>query len=167
MAMPRMNYYGIHQASSVGMASFTFTLEASWLVKKKETELIRILVADDRSEVLETVVPMLEAHFAVVGTASDGWAAVEAEKKLRPDVVVLDISMPVMSGIVVAKEMRKNGSKGAIVFLTVHQDSDILAAAKRAGGLGYVVKARLGTDLVFAINEALEGREFVSPFPQG
>jgi DNA-binding NarL/FixJ family response regulator len=135
-------------------------------VKKKEQEPIRILVADDHSEVLETVVPMLEAHFTVVGTASDGWAAVEAEKKLCPDVVVLDISMPVMSGIVVAKQMRKNGSKGVVVFLTVHQDPDILAAAKRAGGLGYVVKARLGTDLVFAIKEALEGREFVSPFPQ-
>jgi two-component system, NarL family, response regulator NreC len=134
-------------------------------VKNKEP--IRILVADDHSEVLETVVPMLEAHFTVVGTASDGWAAVEKEKKLRPDVVVLDISMPVMSGILVAKQMRKNGSKGVVVFLTVHQDIDILAAAKRAGGLAYVVKARMGTDLVFAIREALEGREFVSPFPDG
>ena len=133
----------------------------------KNKEPIRILVADDHSEVLETVVPMLEAHFTVVGTASDGWAAVEKEKKLRPDVVVLDISMPVMSGILVAKQMRKNGSKGVVVFLTVHQDIDILAAAKRAGGLAYVVKARMGTDLVFAIREALEGREFVSPFPDG
>ena len=149
------------------MAFYTSTLEASWLVKNREQEPIRILVADDHSEVLETVVPMLEAHFSVVGTACDGWAALEAEKKLQPDVVVLDISMPVMSGIVVAKQMRNNGSKGVVVFLTVHQDSDILAAAKRAGGLGYVVKARLGTDLVFAIKEALEGREFVSPFPQG
>jgi DNA-binding NarL/FixJ family response regulator len=140
-------------------------LEASWPVKKKERAPIRILVADDHSEVLETVVPMLEPHFDVVGTASDGWAAVEAVKKLCPDVVVLDISMPVMSGIAVAKEMRKSGSKVVVVFLTVHQDSDILAAAKGAGGLGYVVKARVGTDLVFAIKEALEGREFVSPFP--
>jgi DNA-binding NarL/FixJ family response regulator len=141
-------------------------LEASWLVKKKQQEPIRILVADDHSEVLETVLPMLKAHFTVVGTATDGWATVEAEKSLCPDVVVLDISMPVMSGIVVAKQMRKSGSKAVVVFLTVHQDSDILAAAKRAGGLGYVVKARLGTDLVFAIKEALEGREFVSPFPE-
>jgi DNA-binding NarL/FixJ family response regulator len=109
---------------------------------------------------------MLEAHFTVVGTASDGRAAVEAEKRLHPDVVILDISMPVMSGIVVAKQIRQGGSNVAVVFLTVHQDLDILAAAKRAGGLGYVVKARLRTDLVFAINEALEGREFVSPFPQ-
>jgi len=136
-------------------------------VKNKERARIRILVADDHSEVLATVVPMLEAHFSVVGTASDGRAAVEAEKRLHPDVVVLDISMPVMSGIVVAKQMQESGSKVVVVFLTVHQDLDILAAAKRAGGLGYVVKARLGTDLVPAIQEALEGREFVSPFPEG
>ena len=144
-----------------------FPLEVSWPVTDKERAQIRILVADDRAEVLATVVPMLQAHFTVVGTASDGRAALEAERRLQPDVVVLDISMPVMSGIVVAKQIRQRGSKVTVVFLTVHQDSDILAAAKRAGGQGYVVKARMGTDLVFAIKEALEGREFVSPFPEG
>ena len=131
---------------------------------EKDRAAIRIVVADDHAEVVETVVPMLEAHFTVVGTASDGRAAVEAEQRLHPDVIVLDISMPVMSGIVVAKQLRQSGSKVIVVFLTVHQDSDILAAAKRAGGLGYVVKARVGTDLIFAIKEALNGREFVSPF---
>jgi DNA-binding NarL/FixJ family response regulator len=80
--------------------------------------------------------------------------------------VVLDISMPVMSGIDAARQMRRGGSKASIVFLTVHQDTDILAAAKRAGGLGYVVKTRLKTDLVLAIREALEGRGFVSPFSE-
>ena len=124
----------------------------------------RILVADDHSALLESLVPILELQFTVVGTASDGKAAVEAEEKLRPDVVILDISMPVMSGIDAAKQMRRGGSKVPIVFLTVHQDKDILAAAKRAGGLGYVVKTRLETDLVLAIKEALEGRDFVSPF---
>ena len=114
--------------------------------------------------VLETVVPILEPAFRVIGTAFDGKAAVEAEGKLHPDVVVMDISMPVMSGIDAAKMMRKKGSKAKIVFLTVHQDSDILAASKLAGGLGYVVKNRLGTDLVPAIEEALAGHSFVSPF---
>jgi DNA-binding NarL/FixJ family response regulator len=131
---------------------------------KKEKRPTRILVADDHCAVLESLVPILESQFTVVGTASDGKAAVEAEEKLHPDVVVLDISMPVMSGIDAARQMRRSGSKAPIVFLTVHQDVDILAAAKRAGGLGYVVKNRLKTDLVLAITEALEGRGFVSPF---
>jgi DNA-binding NarL/FixJ family response regulator len=135
-------------------------------VKKKEQGPIRILVADDHSAVLESVIPILEEQFTVVGTVSDGKAAVEAEKQLHPDVIVLDISMPVMSGIDAAKEIRKNGSKVIIVFLTVHQDTDILATAKRVGGMGYVVKDHLGRDLVFAIQEALEGREFVSSFSQ-
>jgi DNA-binding NarL/FixJ family response regulator len=107
---------------------------------------------------------MLKPFFNVVGTASDGKAAVEAENRLHPDVVVLDISMPVMSGLDAAKQMRKQGSKDRIVFLTVHEDTDILAAAKTAGGKGYVLKARLGTDLTPAIHEVLAGRDFVSQF---
>ena len=141
-------------------------METSSHRTNKEHWPIRILVADDHSAVLESVVPMLESFFTVVGTASDGRAAVEAEERLRPDVVVLDISMPVLSGIDAAKQMRKSGSKAVIIFLTVHQDTDILATARRAGGLGYVVKTRLRADLVPAIKEALEGRDFVSPFQE-
>ena len=133
---------------------------------KKERWPTRILVADDHSPVLDSVVPLLESYFTVVGTASDGKAAVEAEEKLHPDVVVLDISMPVLSGIDAARQIRRNGSKAPIVFLTVHQDTEILAAARRAGGLGYVIKGRLRADLVLAIKEALEGRDFVSPFQE-
>lgn len=131
---------------------------------RKESKVTSVLIADNHSAVIECVVPILEQLFKVIGTASDGKAAVEAEDKLHPDVVVLDISMPVMSGIEAAKHIRKRGSKARIVFLTVHQDTDILAAAKAAGGLAYVVKARLGTDLIPAIKEALRGRDFVSPF---
>ena len=69
-----------------------------------ERRLTRILVADDHCAVLESLVPILESQFTVVGTASDGKAAVEAEERLRPDVVVLDISMPVMSGIDAARQ---------------------------------------------------------------
>jgi DNA-binding NarL/FixJ family response regulator len=129
---------------------------------QRELELASVLIADDHFAVLESVVPMLKPFFNVVGTASDGKAAVEAEDRLHPDVVILDISMPVMSGIDAAKQMRKQGSKARIVFLTVHEDTDILAAAKAAGGKGYVVKSRLGTDLIPAIQDALAGKDFVS-----
>jgi DNA-binding NarL/FixJ family response regulator len=131
---------------------------------QRELELVSVLIADDHFTVLESVVPMLKPFFNVVGTASDGKAAVEAEDKLHPDVVILDISMQVMSGIDAAKQMRKQGSKARIVFLTVHEDTDILAAAKAAGGKGYVVKSRLGTDLIPAIKDALAGKDFVSKF---
>ena len=131
---------------------------------QRELELASVLIADDHFAVLESVVPMLKPFFNVVGTASDGKAAVEAEDRLHPDVVILDISMPVMSGIDAAKQMRKQGSKARIVFLTVHEDTDILAAAKAAGGKGYVVKSRLGTDLIPAIKDALAGEDFVSKF---
>ena len=131
---------------------------------QRELELASVLIADDHFAVLESVVPMLKPFFNVVGTASDGKAAVEAEDRLHPDVVILDISMPVMSGIDAAKQMRKARVEGSIVFLTVHEDTDILAAAKAAGGKGYVVKSRLGTDLIPAIQDALAGKDFVSKF---
>ena len=131
---------------------------------QREFELASVLIADDHFAVLEFVVPMLKPFFNVVGIASDGKDAVEAEGRLHPDVVILDISMPVMSGIDAAKHMRKHGSNARIVFLTVHEDTDILAAAKAAGGKGYVVKSRLGTDLIPAIQDALAGKDFVSKF---
>ena len=131
---------------------------------QRELEFATVLIADDHFTVLESVVPMLKPFFNVVGTASDGKGAVEAESRLHPDVVILDISMPVMSGIDAAKQMRKQGSNARIVFLTVHEDVDILAAAKTAGGKGYVLKSRLGTDLIRAIKDALADKDFVSQF---
>jgi len=83
---------------------------------------------------------------------------------LEPDLIVLDISMPGMSGIEVARELKRRRNKARIVFLTVHEDTDILATCLAAGGLGYVVKVHMETDLIPAMNEALAGREFVSHF---
>jgi len=126
---------------------------------------IRVVVAEDLSPVLNTVVAMLRESFDVVGAVSDGQAALAATLKLNPDLVVLDISMPLMSGIEVAQELKKLGSKAKIVFLTVHEDTDILKTCHAAGGLGYVVKLLMETDLVPAINEALSGHRFTSSFP--
>jgi DNA-binding NarL/FixJ family response regulator len=125
----------------------------------------RVVVADDLSPVLTAVSALLRESFDIVGMVSDGRAALEATLKLEPELVVLDISMPAMSGIEVAQELKKRGNKTKIVFLTVHEDTDILKACQAAGGLGYVVKLFMDTDLIPAMNEALAGHIFTSHFP--
>jgi DNA-binding NarL/FixJ family response regulator len=122
----------------------------------------RVLVADDLSSVLSAVAALLPESFDLVGMVSDGRSALETTLDLKPDVVVLDISMPEMNGIEVARELTKQRSKAKIVFLTVYEDSDILATCLAAGGLGYVVKLLMDSDLIPAMNEALAGRIFVS-----
>jgi DNA-binding NarL/FixJ family response regulator len=124
----------------------------------------RVVVADDLPSVLATVAALLREPFDVVDMVSDGRAAVEATLALKPDLVVLDISMPGMSGIEAAIELRKRGSNAKIVFLTVHQDIDILQACQAAGGLGYVVKLSMDEDLITAMREALAGHMFTSKF---
>jgi len=101
----------------------------------------------------------------VVGTVKDGLAALTAAGALLPDVIVLDISMPGMNGFEVAARLRQTGSKAALVFLTVHNDEDFVAEAKAVGGIGYVVKSRLVSDLTLAVLEAQAGHPFVSPLP--
>jgi DNA-binding NarL/FixJ family response regulator len=125
----------------------------------------RVLVADDLTPVLGAVAELLRGTFEVVGTVSDGRAALEAVLALDPDLAVLDISMPCMSGIDVARELHRRGSKSRIVFLTVHEDTDILETCLAAGGLGYVVKVYMDTDLIPAMKEALAGHVFISRFP--
>jgi DNA-binding NarL/FixJ family response regulator len=122
----------------------------------------RVLVADDLAPVLRTIAELLQGSFDVVGMVSDGNAAVDGILELEPDLVVLDISMPGMSGLEVATELKNRSSSTKIVFLTVHEDSGIIAACLAAGGLGYVVKELMNSDLIPAMNEALAGRVFVS-----
>lgn len=122
----------------------------------------RVLIADDLETVLEAVVALLQDSFNVVGMASDGQTALTTILKLEPDLVVLDISMPGMTGIDVARELKSRGNSARIVFLTVHEDSDIIATCLSAGALGYVLKALMDSDLIPAMNEALAGRVFVS-----
>jgi DNA-binding NarL/FixJ family response regulator len=93
----------------------------------------------------------------------DGPAALEAVQALRPDVIVLDIAMPGMTGFELADRLRETGSTASLVFLTVYGDEEFVTAAKAAGGIGYVMKRRLACDLMFAVREARAGRPFVSP----
>ena len=124
---------------------------------------VRILLADDHTEMLKRVVHLLQNEFEVVGAVNDGQALLEAASKLRPDVVVLDISMPIMNGLEAADRLREAGSRAKVVFLTVHEDPDFVHESLAGGALCYVVKPRLTSDLVPAIKEALANRSFVSP----
>lgn len=124
---------------------------------------IRVLLADDNTAVLGYVRDFLSANSCeVVGSVNDGQAAVSAAARLLPDVVVLDLSMPVLNGIEAAKRMLEAKPLTRIVFLTVEKDRDTCRAALEAGACGYVLKPRLATDLIPAIELAKDGRRFVS-----
>ena len=124
---------------------------------------VRVLLADDSPSMLQAARRILEPEFEVVGTVDDGQAVLVATKSLNPDVLVLDIWMGVMRGLEAARLLRRIGSTAKIVFLTVHNDQDFVEEAFSAGAVGYVIKPRLGTDLLVAVREALIGHRFVSP----
>ena len=127
------------------------------------SEPVRVLLVDDNQAILARVETVLSTACVVVGSATDGKTALSAARTLDPDVVVLDISMPGMSGFEVAARLRTEGSSAAVVFLTVHDEEELVSAAKQSGGMGYVVKPRIGSDLLTAVKEAHAGRSFISP----
>ena len=122
----------------------------------------RVLLVDDSDAMLARATAVLSPNCVIVGAVNNGTAAINAARALMPDVIVLDISMPGMSGLEVAANLREEGVTSAVVFLTVHDDEDFVLAARQAGGTGYVVKLRLASDLNVAVQEARAGRSFVS-----
>jgi DNA-binding NarL/FixJ family response regulator len=123
----------------------------------------RLFLADDQEEMLWTVAQILEGEFQIVGTAENGVGVLECAPALSPDILVLDISMPLLTGIEAALRLREAGSRARVIFLTVHEDLDFVEAALSAGAVGYVLKPAMVTDLVPAIRKALEGSIFISP----
>jgi DNA-binding NarL/FixJ family response regulator len=138
-------------------------MPSSTTSSERAAQLARVLLVDDNEAILVRVSAVLSADCAIVGTVKSGPAALEAARTLRPDVIVLDISMPGMTGLEVATCLRKEGSTAALVFLTVHDDEEFMLAAKAAGGIGYVLKSRLASDVLPAVRGAWAGRPFLSP----
>lgn len=122
----------------------------------------RLIVADDDPLIIDRLVLMLGDDFDVVARAGNGAEVVDSTLRLAPDLLVLDISMPVMNGLRAAEQLREQACKVPIVFLTVHDDRDFADAARAAGGLGYVLKSHMGSDLIVAIRSALAGQPFAS-----
>lgn len=132
-------------------------------MKGRSSPRSRIVLADDHKPTLAAVESFLESTYAVVGSVTDGRSLIEAIEKLIPDIAVVDISMPRMTGLEAAKRVRDMGSTTKVVFLTLRGDTGSFRAAMATGALGYVLKYRLGTDLPLAIEAALTGKRFVSP----
>ena len=120
----------------------------------------RVVVADDNSKILSVVSRVLSEQCDIVGEAVDGEQTVEATLRLRPDILVLDISMPGMGGFEVARRLAAAGAAVTIVFLTGLEEREYIDEALRLGARGYVFKRRLSSDLPLAIRAAVEGRTF-------
>ena len=125
---------------------------------------IRILVVDDFAPWRKFVssVLLMKPEFEVVGEASDGGKAVEKAVELKPDLILLDISMPVLNGIEAARQIRKLVPDSKIIFLSQESSDDVVQEALSTGASGYVIKTMAGTDLLTTLESVLSGKMFVS-----
>lgn len=123
---------------------------------------IRILIADDQPTILDIVKRILKAHygFEVVGEARDGQHAVSLARSLKPDVIVINVTMPKMSGFEAARRIRVHVPDSAIVILSSHKDQQFIEEARKAGANGYVGKSDADEHLIRAIESTVKGEEF-------
>jgi DNA-binding NarL/FixJ family response regulator len=128
---------------------------------------IRVLLADDHKIVLDGLRSLLEPEFELAGTVEDGRALIAAAQQLHPDVILADISMPLLNGIEAVRQIKKLDKEVKIVFLTMHPDVTYAIMAFEAGASGYVLKHSASSELLTAIREAVKGRTYVTPMIAG
>ena len=133
------------------------------LITEKSVKRSRVLLADDHTLVLEGFQRLLEPEFSIAGTVEDGRALLEAARRLKPDVILLDISMPMLNGIDAARRLKRVAPGSKVIFVTMHADPAYVTEAFKAGACGYVLKRSAARELVTAIREALAGRFYVTP----
>lgn len=123
----------------------------------------KVLLADDHTLLLEAFRRLLEPEFEIVGTVADGRALLEAAKRLKPDVIVLDITMPLLNGLEAARQLRETLPQIKLIFLTMNPDLDMVDEALRVGASGYLLKTSAASELTKAIRNALHGLKYVTP----
>ena len=123
----------------------------------------RVLLADDHTLLLEAFQKLLVDEFDVVGAVSDGRALVAAVATLRPDVVVVDVTMPLLNGIDATRQIKQAQPDTRIIILTMNEDPDLAAAAFRAGASGYLLKRSAASELGTAIREVMKRRSYITP----
>jgi DNA-binding NarL/FixJ family response regulator len=127
----------------------------------------RVLLADDHPIFAQGVRSLLEPEFEVVGIVADGRELVAVAKKLRPDVIVADVTMPSLNGIEAAVQLRELGVEAKVVFLTMHRDIAYARLAMEAGAVGFILKHSVSSELLTAVREAIRGQTYVTPVIAG
>jgi DNA-binding NarL/FixJ family response regulator len=127
----------------------------------------RVLLADDHALLLGALEKLLAGECEIVGRVSDGRALVAAAEALRPDIIVLDISMPLLNGLEAARQIKRKMRDVKLVFLTMNEDTELATEAFRAGASGYVLKRSATSELATAIREAMDGRSYITPLITG
>lgn len=123
----------------------------------------RIILADDHNILVDTFKAFLDPHFEVVGTFANGHQLVQDAPALEPDVIVLDVGMPIMNGLIAGQRLKQILPRVKLIYLTMNQDPDVAAEAFRLGASGYLVKNSAASELVHAIREVLLARSYVTP----
>ncbi len=123
----------------------------------------RVLLADDHTLLLDAFRKLLEPECEVVGTVTDGRALLEVGPTLNPDIIVLDIAMPLLNGLDAGRRLRQRMPNVKLIFLTVNEDPELAAEAFRIGASGYLLKNSAASELFHAIREASKGRVYVTP----
>lgn len=127
----------------------------------------RVLLADDHPIVAQGLRTLLEPEVELVGIVENGRALIDATEKLKPDVIVADISMPLLNGIEAVRQIKKTDTDVKVIFLTMHPDVTYAVSAFEAGAMGYVVKHSAPTELTAAIRSVLKGKNYVTPLVGG
>src|SRR6266446_5463057 len=125
--------------------------------------LVRVMLADDHTLLVEAFRKLLEQNFDIVGTVSDGRALLDAAPVLKPDVVLLDIGMPLLNGLDAGRQLKAKMPGLKLIFLTMNEDPDLAVEAMRAGAAGYLLKKSAASELFHAIQAALKGKSYVTP----
>jgi DNA-binding NarL/FixJ family response regulator len=126
-------------------------------------KLPRVILADDHKILVEAFRKLLESHYEIVATVADGRALLDAAAALHPDVILLDIGMPLLNGLEAARQLKAKLPAVKLIFLTMHEDPDLAVEAMRAGASGFLLKTSASSELLHAIQQALKGKTYVTP----
>jgi len=125
--------------------------------------LARVMLADDHTMLVEAFRKLLESQCEVVGTASDGRSLLETAPRLKPDVIIVDIAMPLMNGLEAGLRLKELMPTTKLIFLTMNEDADLAVEAMRCGASGYLLKSSAASELMQAIQMAMKGKSYVTP----